>query len=207
VPEEHTYSDASINAKIIRLAESGADLFMDATTPKFVVQAIRQIDALGWDPIHIVWGVGSSIGGVLEPAGADISKGILTGIWLKDYTNPAVKNDDDVKLFGEKLVEYDSDLNPADQNAAAGWYACHGTKDAFEKMQEPTRDELMKVMRNLDNVELPLLLDGITVSTSGKEDGYPIESIQIAEFDGEKYVTVGDVISYEGKTPKYVPRK
>jgi branched-chain amino acid transport system substrate-binding protein len=206
IHEEHTYSEPTINAKISRLAASGADLFVDATTPKFVVQALRQMHAIGWKPVHIVWGVGSSIGGVLEPAGIEASKGVYSGVWLKDYTNPVYTDDADVQLFAEKLKKYGSNLNPADQNAAAGWYACHAAKHALEQTSTPTREAFMKAVRNMKDVKLPLMLDGIAVNTSGVEDGYPIESLQIGQFDGQKFAPVGEVINYEGKTPLYVPR-
>ncbi len=206
VHEEHTYSEPTINAKISRLAASGADLFVDATTPKFVVQALKQMAAIDWKPVHIIWGVGSSIGGVLEPAGASTSKGVYSGQWMKDYTNPAYANDDDMKLFATKIKQYNSSLNPADQNAAAGWYTCHAAKSLFERMTEPTRAAFMDAARSMKNQKVPLLLDGITLNTSGVADGYPIESVQISQFDGTKFVPVGSVIDYEGKTPAYEPR-
>jgi len=206
IHEEHTYSEPTINAKISRLAASGADLFVDATTPKFVVQALRQMHAIGWKPVHIIWGVGSSIGGVLEPAGTDISKGVYSGVWLKDYTNPVFTDNPDVKLFAEKVRKYGSNLNPADQNVAAGWYACHAAKHVLEQTTEPTREAFIKAARSMKNVKLPLMLDGITLNTNGVADGYPIESLQIGQFDGQKFAPVGGVIDYEGKTPPYEAR-
>ncbi len=204
--EEHSYSEPTINAKISRLQSSGADVFVEATTPKFVVQAIKQMAAIGWKPAHIVWGAGSSIGGVLQPAGAEISKGIYSGQWLKDQSNPAFANDADMKNYVAKLKQYAGGLNPADSNVAAGWYACHGTKSVFENMKAPTRDAFMTAIRSMKNVKVPMLLDGITLNTSGEADGYPIESVQISQFDGVKFVPVGPVINYEGKTPLYEPR-
>jgi branched-chain amino acid transport system substrate-binding protein len=204
--EEHSYSEPTINAKISRLQSTGADLFVDATTPKFVVQAVKQMAAIGWKPTHIVWGVGSSIGGVLQPAGVDISKGIYSGQWLKDASNPALANDADVKTYAAKLKQYGGGLNPADANAAAGWYACQGTKAVFENMKAPTREAFMASIRSMKNVKIPMMLDGITLNTNGNTDGYPIESVQIAQFDGVKYVPLGPVINYEGKTPAFEPR-
>lgn len=201
--EEHTYSEPTINAKISRLANSGADLFVDATTPKFVVQALKQMAAIDWRPAHIIWGVGSSIGGVLEPAGADISKGVYSGQWLKDQSSPVYAGDDDVKLYTQKLKQYSRGLNPADQNAAAGWFVCYATKYLFEQMKEPTRQAFMDAARSMKKQSFPLLLQGITLNTNGADDGYPIESIQISQFDGVKFVPVGPVIDYEGKTPPY----
>ncbi|WP_398469323.1 ABC transporter substrate-binding protein [Tardiphaga sp.] len=204
--EEHTYSEPTINAKISRLADSGADVFVDATTPKFVVQAIKQAASIGWKPKHIIWGVGSSIGGVFEPAGIENSKGVYSGQWLKDQSNPAYANDEDVKLYVAKLKQYGSSLNPADQNAAAGWFVCFATKYLFEQMKQPTRQAFMDAARNMKNVKFPLLLDGINLNTNGAEDGYPIEAVQISQFDGVKFVPVGGVINYENKTPPYEPK-
>ncbi len=50
------------------------------------------------------------------------------------------------------------------------------------------------------------MIDGITLNTNGIADGYPIESLQIGQFDGQKFVPVGGVIDYEGKTPPYEAR-
>jgi branched-chain amino acid transport system substrate-binding protein len=203
--EEHTYSEPTINAKISRLANSGADVFLNITTPKYSVQAIKQMAAIGWKPAHIAWGPSTSIGGVFEPAGLEISKGIYNGQWIKDQSNPAFANDPDVKLYAEKLKKYNSMLNPADQNAGMGWYSCHAAKHMFEQMKEPTRDAFMKAARNLKNVKVPMLLEGITMTTNGAEDGYPIESVQMSQFDGKKFVPVGAITNSEGKTPLYTP--
>ena len=203
--EEHTYSEPTINAKISRLADSGADVFVDATTPKFVVQALKQTASIGWKPVHIIWGVGSSIGGVFEPAGVEISKGVYSGQWLKDQSNPAYSNDEDVKLYTAKLKQYGKSVNPADQNAAAGWFVCYATKYLFEQMKQPTRQAFMDAARHIKNQKMPLLLNGIMLNTNGADDGYPIEAVQISQFDGVKFNPVGGVINYENKTPPYTP--
>jgi branched-chain amino acid transport system substrate-binding protein len=50
----------------------------------------------------------------------------------------------------------------------------------------------MKQAANLKNVELPLLLPGIKVNTS-PTDHAPIEQEQLAQFDGERWVTFGEI--------------
>jgi branched-chain amino acid transport system substrate-binding protein len=201
IHEEHSYSEPTIDAKIDRIAASGADVFVDATTPKFVVQALKRMQTINWKPAHIIWGVGSSIGGALQPAGAAASTGVLTGLWLKDQANPAYANDEDMKVYVEKLKKYDSGLNPADQNAATGWFVCHAVKATLENTKSPTRDAFMEAARSMKGVKTPLLLQGITLNTNGSIDGYPIESVQMGQYDGTKYVPKGPVINYEGKTP------
>ena len=46
-----------------------------------------------------------------------------------------------------------------------------------------------------------MLLNNITLNTDGVNDGYPIESVQMGQFDGEKFVPIGAIIDFEGKTP------
>ncbi|MFM7012774.1 MAG: ABC transporter substrate-binding protein [Betaproteobacteria bacterium] len=202
IHEEHSYSEPTIDAKIDRLAASGADVFVDATTPKYVIQAIKRMSAVNWKPKHVVWGVGASIGGTLIPAGADLSKGIYTSLWLKDQANPGFANDADMKLYVEKLNKYDSSLNPADQFNAIGWFFCNATKAVLENTKQPTRKAFVDAMRSMNQVKVPLLLDGVTLTTKGSDDGYPIESIQMGQFDGVKFVPIGGLIDYEGKTPQ-----
>jgi branched-chain amino acid transport system substrate-binding protein len=60
---EATYkvSDTTVAAQIAKLKTSGADILFDVTTPKFAVQAIRQVAELGWKPTHIVTSVAESV--------------------------------------------------------------------------------------------------------------------------------------------------
>jgi branched-chain amino acid transport system substrate-binding protein len=51
----------------------------------------------------------------------------------------------------------------------------------------------MDSVRNMD-VEIPILLPGIEVKTSGEQDGYPIEAMQIQRFEGENWVLQDEVI-------------
>lgn len=199
--EEHSYSEATIDAKIDRIAASGADLFVEATTPKFVAQAIKRMAAINWKPTHVVWGVGASISGTLQPAGVDLSKGTYTGLWLKDQASVAYADDLDMKAYKAGLNKYDSALQSADQSAAMGWYFCQANKAILERTKAPTRAAYMEAARNLDQVKVPLLIDGITLTTKGVSDGYPIESMQMGQFDGVKFAPLGGVVSYEGKTP------
>jgi branched-chain amino acid transport system substrate-binding protein len=46
---------------------------------------------------------------------------------------------------------------------------------------------------DIQNLELPMLLPGVVIDT-GAEDFFPIESMMLARFDGEKWVLFGDVI-------------
>jgi hypothetical protein len=50
----------------------------------------------------------------------------------------------------------------------------------------------MKQALNL-NLALPMLEPGVVVKTS-PTDGYPIEAVQLVQFDGKTYVPIGSVL-------------
>jgi branched-chain amino acid transport system substrate-binding protein len=58
-----------------------------------------------------------------------------------------------------------------------------------------TRDNIMKIANNLD-MDLPLLLPGIKLHTT-PDDHRPIKQMNLVQFDGQRYVLFGDVLSSE----------
>jgi ABC-type branched-subunit amino acid transport system substrate-binding protein len=73
IVSEVTYevTDPTIDSQIVTLKGSGADTFINITTPKFAAQAIRKAYDIDWKPLHFVNNVSSSTSAVLTPAGPD----------------------------------------------------------------------------------------------------------------------------------------
>ena len=59
-----------------------------------------------------------------------------------------------------------------------------------------TRENVMRQAANLQKFKLPLLLPGITVSTS-PTDFYPIQAVQLSRFKGETWELFGDIMHAE----------
>jgi branched-chain amino acid transport system substrate-binding protein len=59
-----------------------------------------------------------------------------------------------------------------------------------------TRANLMKQAASFQKFRLPLLLPGITVSTS-PTDYYPIQAVQLQRFKGESWELFGEVMHAE----------
>src|SRR3984957_20189289 len=59
--ESYETSEPSIDDHVVKLKASGADVFINISTPKFAAQAIKKIAELGWKPLHIVSNVSSSV--------------------------------------------------------------------------------------------------------------------------------------------------
>src|SRR6201746_2066758 len=77
-------SDPTIDSQILKIKDSGADLFYRATTPKQAAQAIKKIAELGWHPVQILDINATSVGAVMKPAGLEASKGGISVNYGKD---------------------------------------------------------------------------------------------------------------------------
>jgi ABC-type branched-subunit amino acid transport system substrate-binding protein len=200
IVKEVTYetSDPTVDSQIVNLKASGADTVFTMATPKFGAQAIKKIAELGWKPLNFVVSVSSSIKGVLEPAGIENSKGLLTALAFKTPTDPRWKNEKDVQDYLAFLKQWYPKGDVADGSNVTGYISAFMTVKVLEMCgNDLTRDNLLKQATNLSKVVAPLLLPGIMVTT--RPDHYaPYTQMQIARFDGTSWVPEGPIISTEG---------
>src|SRR3989440_408958 len=99
-------SDPTVDSQVITLRASGAGIFYDVTGPKFASQAIRKMAEINWKPVHLLNSVSRSVGSLLRPAGLDNAKGILTAAYLKDPTDPTLKDDVGFRAWSEFMDKY-----------------------------------------------------------------------------------------------------
>src|SRR5499433_970072 len=76
--ESYETSEPSIDNHIVKLKATGADVFVDITTPKFAAQAIKKNAEIGWKPLHFLNNVSSYVGSVIKPAGMEASQDIIS---------------------------------------------------------------------------------------------------------------------------------
>src|SRR5438876_9508325 len=72
--QSYEVTDPTIDSQIVNLKNSGANVFYNVTIPKFAVQAIKKSHDIGWQPLHLLNNVSSSLGTVLKPAGLEASR-------------------------------------------------------------------------------------------------------------------------------------
>jgi ABC-type branched-subunit amino acid transport system substrate-binding protein len=199
IVQETTYepSDPTVDSQIVKLKASGADTLYTTGTPKYVAQAIRKVAELGWTPLNYVVSVASSIKGVLEPAGIENSKGVMTTLAFKTPTDPRWQDSADVKEFRQFLKDWMPNGDIADSSLVTGYVSAFMTVKVLELCgKDLTRENFIKRATTLTKVEAPLLLPGITITT--RPDSYtPFSQMQMARFDGTSWVPVGSVISID----------
>jgi branched-chain amino acid transport system substrate-binding protein len=191
--ESYEVTDPTVSSQMAKLASSDADTFLNITTPKFSAQAIAAAAKLGWKVLHILNNVGASKKLVLEPVGLENAQGIVSTSYFMDPEDPQWTDDPAMMEYKEALQKHEPRADPEDPFHVYGWAVANTMVKALEGMEEPTREAMMDSVRNM-NTEIPILLPGIKVETSGTEDGYPIEAMQIMRFEGENWKLQGEVI-------------
>src|SRR5947199_3395788 len=95
--ESYETSEPTIDSHIVKLKSTGADVFMNITTPKFAAQAIKKVAEIGWKPLHFLNNVSGSVGSVLKPAGFENAQDIISADYLKDVSDPQWNTDPGMK--------------------------------------------------------------------------------------------------------------
>jgi branched-chain amino acid transport system substrate-binding protein len=190
--ESYEVTDPTITSQMRKLGASGADTFLNITTPKFSAQSIAAIAKSDWKPLHILNNVGASKNLVLKPVGLENAKGIYSTIYFKDPEDPRWDSDAAMREYKAAVRRYEPKANPDEAFVTYGWGAASTMVEALKAMKEPNRESLMDAVRSMD-AEIPILLPGISVKT-GEDDGYPIQANQMMRFNGENWVLQGEVI-------------
>jgi branched-chain amino acid transport system substrate-binding protein len=190
-------TDPTINSQMISLKTSGADILFNVATPKFAAQAIRKVAELDWHPLHIVNNVSNSVGSVLQPAGLENAKDLLSTHYIKDPTDPAWKDDQNFKDWQAFMEKYFPDGDRTSSFTVYGYAVAHTMVHVLAQCgNDLTRANVMKQAASLKDLSNPMLLPGITINTSAT-DFYPIEQMRMMRFTGERWELFGPILSGE----------
>src|SRR5262249_9720013 len=193
--ESYETTEPTIDNHIVKLKATGADVFIDITTPKFAAQAIKKVAEIDWKALHILNNVGASVGSVIKPAGFENSQGIISAAYLKDVSDPQWDNDAGMKTFLEFLAKDFPQGNKLDGSVIVGYGVAQTLVQVLKQCgDELTRENIMKQAANLKDFRTEVLLPGIMINTS-PTDFAPISQLQLQRFKGDRWELFGDVIS------------
>jgi ABC-type branched-subunit amino acid transport system substrate-binding protein len=190
-------TDPTVDSQVVALKASGADTLFTIATPKFAAQTIRKVADIGWQPLHLINNVASSVGAVLMPAGLDKSAGLITALYSKDPNDPQWETDPGMQRWRDFMAKYMPGSDISDFNYVYGYGAAQLMALVLERCGDDlSRENLMRQATSLDGVTLDVTLPGITYST-GPEDYFLVEQLQLARFDGTRWVLFGEIIGHE----------
>jgi branched-chain amino acid transport system substrate-binding protein len=191
-------TDPTVDSQIIQLKDAGANVFFNIAIPKFAAQAIRKAADIGWKPVQYLNNVSSSVASTLKPAGLDNSQGQITALYLMDPTDKQWNDSAEMKTWRAWMTKYMPGANQDDGNYIFAYAVSTLMEETLKRCGDTlTRENLMKQATGFNKYRVPLLLPGITVSTS-PTDYYPIQSVRLARFKGETWELFGDIMSAEG---------
>jgi branched-chain amino acid transport system substrate-binding protein len=191
-------ADPTVDSQILKLKDAGVDLLFSASTPKQAAQAIKKNAELGWHPVHIVDINATSVGAVLQPAGLEASKGVISVNYGKDPLDPTWKDDAGMKNYFDFMAKY---YPEGDKNSSFNTYGYSTTQLLIHVLKQCgddlTRDNVLKQATNLKNVKLDLALPGILGNTTPND--YRVnKQLQMMKFNGERWELFGPIIEDTG---------
>ena len=198
IVSEQTYevADPTVDSQVVSAKASGANVFYFAGTQKAGAGQIRAVHNLGWTPLHLVCSIAGAIE-TLKPAGLENAEGLISTAYAKDPFDPAWADDADVKAFLDWANTNLSQASPREAVVANAYVASFLVAYVLEKAgSNLTRENLLNIATHLDNLHVPMLLPGITVTTTPSDYGV-INKFQIQRFEGGRWVAAGRVISGE----------
>jgi ABC-type branched-subunit amino acid transport system substrate-binding protein len=181
-------TDPTIDSQVLDLKASGADVFFDASTPKFSAMSIRKTADIDWHPLHIIDSNGALVKPALDSAGFDKSVGVVTAQYLKDPTDPGWDDDAGMKEFQAWRAKYAPESDPANPVWVYGYTMAQALVVVLKQAgRDLTRESIMKAATNLpDTTTLPMVLPGIKISTS-PTDYRAMKGMRLVRFDGKMY--------------------
>jgi branched-chain amino acid transport system substrate-binding protein len=191
-------SDPTIDSQILKLKDAGADLLFSASTPKQAAQAIKKTAEIGWHPVHILDINATSVGAVMQPAGLEASKGVISVNYMKDALDPTWKDDAGMKRYFDFMAKYYPD---GDKNSLFNTYGYSNTQLLIQVLKQCgddlTRENVMKQAASLKNVQLDLALPGILANTTATD--YRVnKQLQMMKFNGERWELFGPILEDTG---------
>ena len=192
-------TDPTVDSQIIQLKDSGADVLFNDAAPKAAAQAIRKVADLGWKP-RALSRQRRGLGRLDAQAGRPRQQ--------QGHHHRGLPQGSDRSAMGQRaglprMEGVDGEVPCPQGNLAdavvhlclrrVGDDAPRADRSAATTL---TRANLMKQAASMKDLVVPLLLPGIKINTS-PTDFYPIQSVQLARFDGETWKLFGDVLSNE----------
>jgi branched-chain amino acid transport system substrate-binding protein len=193
--ESFETTEPTVDNHIVKLKSTGADIFVNISTPKFAAQAIKKMAEVQWKPLHFLNNVSASVGSVIKPAGFENSQDIISAAYLKDASDPQWNDDPGMKELYAFLEKDFPEGNKLDGNVIVGYGVAQTMVKVLQMCGDNlTRENIMKQAASLKDFRTEVLLPGIKINTS-PTDFAPISQLQLMKFKGEKWDLFGDIIS------------
>ena len=187
-------TDASIAPQLKALHDSGANVLITAATAKHATQAIAGVYDMGWHPTHFITFTAQSPT-VLQPAGLDKAKGLISATSYMDPGDPRWTQDGSLKPYNDFVAKYLPGDNSANAYYLTGYILAQAMVTTLEQCGDDlSRRNIMIQAANLKDFHPVGLLPGVSFFTS-RTQYHPIVEAALERFNGQKWELFGDVMA------------
>ena len=187
-------TDATIDSQLLTLKTGGVDVLINAASTKFAAMVIGRVHDLAWKPLHIMSNVSASVGAVMVPAGPERGIGIISSAFAKDPTDPAWDNDPGMQGWRAFMAKYMPDADLKDSGNPYGYGLSQTLVHVLKACGDDlSRENIMRQATSLDHLANPILLPGITQSTS-PTNYRPLRQLQMMRWNGTTWERFGEII-------------
>ena len=193
---EQTYESTSptISSQLATLKASGANVLFGVTVGKFTSQLIKGIAELGWKPDLTFMPTSSSSISFLAPAGLENAIGLISSSNQKDMNDVQWADDAGAKEFFAFMKQHLPSADLGNSNYAAGYHYATLLVSVLKACKDDfSRENIMRQAASLRDVQLPLLLPGISVTTA-EDDYLPFQQLRLRRFDGKSWIGFGELL-------------
>jgi branched-chain amino acid transport system substrate-binding protein len=177
---------------------------LGAQCPAFLNELANQKAANpGWEPrLYITSTCASPLLLTIAGPAAD---GLITISAAIDVADPKNAEVPEVKAYKDYMVSKGFPADGDFATAAAGWSGGEATVAVLAAALESgelTRASIINAARSL-SYHPSLFREGVSLMTDGEDDGFPLESFQVLQFDADTktYTELGELVtSFEGTT-------
>lgn len=190
--ESYEYTDTTVDSQIVKLAASGADVFLNFAIGRPAAQALQKASEIGWSPLRLVE-TSTASSGLLKRLPAPMIEGVVSAVYLKDPTSEQWKNDPAIKTYQDAMAKFfGAGFDPTAQPMGA--VLGEAFVKLLEQLKTGQRAELMEIARKVDKQQNDFLLPGITFNTAST-NGFPITQMQIVTVRGGVLTPTGDIMT------------
>ena len=188
-------TDTSIDAQMAKLKASGADIFMQFTTPKFATMAIKRNAELGWKPVHFLASVSESVSAVMAPAGVENAEGIMSAMYRLEGEDAQGAGPAAFREWSAFMERYVPSVSKSNGQAVYGYLNSRLIIEVLKNCGDDlSRENIMKQARSIKSLQIPMMVPGIQINTS-PSDHATIEQMRMMRFTNGHWQFFGPVRS------------
>ena len=188
-------TDTNIDAQMAKLKASGADVFIEFTTPKFAIMAIKRTAELGWRPLQFAASISNSYSAVIQPAGPQNAEGLLSAAYRLEGEDAAAAGEAVFREWSAFMQRYVPSVSKTNGQAVLGYLVGKLTVEVLKNCGDDlSRENIMRQARLLKGIQLPMMVQGIKIDTS-PSDHAPIEQMRMMRFTNGQWQHFGPVRS------------